>query len=461
MGLKIVKFESYSEEQVKGIQLSVVLVYMFVASVIASCIALYTINNVSNKYTSMIDSMNDYVMARDNIEALQNASDHLTDQVRQFVITEDVAYIYEYFDELHSGRREKAVKGLSEIFPDDDAYMSLLQALNESNSLAEQEMYAMKLIIHSKNLKVEGIPELDRVELSDTDSTLNSLSAASLANDMVFGSKYSESKSVIIAQVNETSEQIKKLADDKQKESADDLDKALSLQTVGVIILISIIAISFMLMYFSVIRQLKEYLLCVKSQSKLPESGMFEFRYLARTYNTMFDRNLRNHNKLVYKAEHDALTKLLNCTAFNSLKRELVKYQGSITLILIDIDKFKEINDNFGHESGDLALKIVADSLKRSFRENDYIIRYGGDEFIIIMLDVSENDRDMISHKIAEINRHIKRDQDYSVGYDISLSAGIAFSESGYNDELFAHADKALYHIKQNGRGGCINYEDI
>ena len=77
------------------------------------------------------------------------------------------------------------------------------------------------------------------------------------------------------------------------------------------------------------------------------------------------------------------------------------------------------------------------------------------------MLDVSENDRDMVGHKIAEINRHIKRDQDYSVGYDISLSAGIAFSETGYNDELFAHADKALYHVKQNGRGGSINYEDI
>ena len=129
-----------------------------------------------------------------------------------------------------------------------------------------------------------------------------------------------------------------------------------------------------------------------------------------------------------------------------------------VALLIIDVDKFKLVNDGYGHEMGDRILRKVAALLEKSFRSTDYPARIGGDEFAVIMPELSEDKKDMLMQKVDAINQILLHpDNDEPA---VSLSVGGAFSENGFSDDLYNRADTALYHVKENGRCGCGFYKD-
>ena len=158
------------------------------------------------------------------------------------------------------------------------------------------------------------------------------------------------------------------------------------------------------------------------------------------------------------KAEKDALTGLLNRGAFDSLRAGLQANACALALLLIDVDKFKNINDTYGHDVGDKVLKKVTNVLNMHFRSNDFIARIGGDEFSVIMMDIKNISKDTIEGKIMDMNRVLKSGTDGLP--KITLSVGVAFSEIGFHKELYNMADMALYKVKENGRCGCAFYEE-
>ena len=186
--------------------------------------------------------------------------------------------------------------------------------------------------------------------------------------------------------------------------------------------------------------------------------GAYEFRYLALTYNNIYEINAANEVMLRNKAEKDALTGLLNRGAFDSLRTGLQANACPLALLLIDVDKFKNINDTYGHDVGDKVLKKVANVLNMHFRSNDFIARIGGDEFSVIMMDIKNISKDTIQGKIMDMNRVLKSGTDGLP--KITLSVGVAFSEIGFHKELYKMADTALYKVKENGRCGCAFYEE-
>jgi diguanylate cyclase (GGDEF)-like protein len=98
--------------------------------------------------------------------------------------------------------------------------------------------------------------------------------------------------------------------------------------------------------------------------------------------------------------------------------------------------------------------------LKAYFRDNDHVIRYAGDEFVIVMENTTDKEIDVIGARIDHINLRLKNTEDGVP--PLSLSAGIAFSDTGYYEALFNQADKALYQAKTNGRCGYTVYtQDI
>ena len=130
-----------------------------------------------------------------------------------------------------------------------------------------------------------------------------------------------------------------------------------------------------------------------------------------------------------------------------------------MALILLDIDRFKGINDTYGHEMGDKVLQKVGHLLSGYFRSGDYPVRIGGDEFIVILNDFDEVNKNTIKHKLNLINNEL---QDTADGLPlVTLSVGVAFSKKGYSDELFNQADAALYAVKEAGRNGVRFYNDI
>lgn len=163
--------------------------------------------------------------------------------------------------------------------------------------------------------------------------------------------------------------------------------------------------------------------------------------------------------KIEYLAYHDALTGLPNRRLLQDRVEKAVENAqrrgASLSLLFIDMDRFKVINDTLGHEVGDALLKLVADRLRECVREQDTIARIGGDEFVVLLLDIRESsDAAVVAEKL--VNR-------LSMPYDVqghtlysTPSIGISiFPEDGNSfDVLMQHADVAMYHVKENGRAG-------
>lgn len=100
----------------------------------------------------------------------------------------------------------------------------------------------------------------------------------------------------------------------------------------------------------------------------------------------------------------------------------------------------------------------MAKILKESFRTTDYPARIGGDEFAAILTNITEDMQSVIKRKITEMNEALLHPEDGLP--PVSLSIGVAFSESGYAEELYKKADLALYQVKENGRCGCAFYQE-
>lgn len=168
-------------------------------------------------------------------------------------------------------------------------------------------------------------------------------------------------------------------------------------------------------------------------------------------------RDISEEKLMKYEAEHDALTGVLNRGGFDQILNSNIKEKRDFALILIDIDEFKDVNDNYGHAVGDIVLKKISKVLGEQFRSLDYICRIGGDEFAVIMMDVRKDFGTKIINKIDEINELLSsHTNDIPL---VSLSVGTAFMDKGSSsDSIFKDADNALYYVKKHGKKGCHIY---
>lgn len=165
--------------------------------------------------------------------------------------------------------------------------------------------------------------------------------------------------------------------------------------------------------------------------------------------------NVTAHEKLRYLAYHDPLTGLLNRRVMESvLEREFyryLRYPKSLSVVFVDLDQFKRVNDAHGHDRGDDLLKYVARVLIELSRSTDVVARYAGDEFVMILPETDENSAGML---MKRIHRHFKRNPlcvpDAKI--PISISYGIATADTHRIDSpqsLLKQADEALYAAKQ------------
>lgn len=164
--------------------------------------------------------------------------------------------------------------------------------------------------------------------------------------------------------------------------------------------------------------------------------------------------------KQKFRSLQDNLTKLPNRSAFDervSLEfQRWIKGETALTIAIIDVDHFKNINDSFGHIAGDKTLQVIAGTLSKSLRESAFVCRYGGEEFGIIFSCDGHSAQQHIEStrdKVASIPFKFKAED-----IRITISAGIA--EFKYNEDtplaVFERADKALYEAKDGGRNKVI-----
>jgi diguanylate cyclase (GGDEF)-like protein/PAS domain S-box-containing protein len=168
--------------------------------------------------------------------------------------------------------------------------------------------------------------------------------------------------------------------------------------------------------------------------------------------------------KLRRASEEDALTNLPNRRAFESHLRaatiRAMQSAGQVTVLLVDVDHFKHVNDTFGHPAGDRVLTVFAQRLKNAARSTDFVARLGGDEFAVIL---ESPDRKIDPRQIGDdmVNR-LRRPIRFE-GHTISAGAsigGAVFPDNSSNaNELLKNADIALYALKEGGRGGTLMFQ--
>jgi diguanylate cyclase (GGDEF)-like protein/PAS domain S-box-containing protein len=172
------------------------------------------------------------------------------------------------------------------------------------------------------------------------------------------------------------------------------------------------------------------------------------------------DERKRAHDELQYRAYHDALTGLPNRAMFmDALKRTLHRMErsgGATSLLFIDLDHFKTVNDRLGHEVGDLLLQQVAQRIEDCVREGDLVARLGGDEFVVLV--EGHDDPQRMAEKILSVLRPEYQLGDHAVR--ITASIGVScFPQDGTElNSLLSAADFAMYQAKTSGRDGLQFY---
>jgi len=149
--------------------------------------------------------------------------------------------------------------------------------------------------------------------------------------------------------------------------------------------------------------------------------------------------------------------------AINKARNTWLTSQHPLTLVLIDVDRFKSINDNFGHSIGDQVLKSLGQTLKNNIRSSDYIARYGGEEFVIILPETDLNKAIQIAKKIRKVVNGLKFElRKKNKTLKITCSFGISnFTDKISNTtDVFNGADDALYQAKENGRDAIVAFSD-
>ncbi|MCR5329567.1 MAG: diguanylate cyclase [Lachnospiraceae bacterium] len=166
---------------------------------------------------------------------------------------------------------------------------------------------------------------------------------------------------------------------------------------------------------------------------------------------------------LTEEAMIDRLTGFLNKASVNEKLTEVCKLEKG-SLMIIDLDSFKLVNDIYGHDMGDKVLNSFGDLLRNNTRSEDVIGRIGGDEFIVFLRHT--DDEGDIQRIVARINEQVMSEARHLMGSDMNIPLGasvgvVSIPKQGtdYSD-LFRKADKALYYVKQNGKHGYSMYVD-
>ena len=438
-----------------GISLRIVYSWLAILATTISGLLIFATFHASYTFMRLSKATDEYIELQKAAYELMEASDYLTDMARFFSISGSREYLDNYFEEaFESRRREEAIDIMSQNPDGMEAFKQLQMAMDESMDLMNREYYAMRLVIEAKGY--QDYPDvLKPMTLTSEDLALPSDKKMQRAEFMMFDTDYYNQKERIKADMKNSLTQLELLTHGRQSQLTHEFRSELKL--VRIIILVQTIGI-ILTIWLSTrlsIRPILQAVERIREENPIPVMGANEFRYLARTYNKMYEIYKKSVENLSFKASHDELTKLYNRAGYNLILSSLDL--KSTFLLLIDADRFKEINDQFGHETGDKILKKIAETVKKNFRSDDYICRIGGDEFVVFMVHANEQQKKLISAKILQINKELA---DTADGLPpVSVSVGISHGKNVIDtNTLFQQADQALYESKHNGRHGFVFY---
>ena len=421
------------------------------------CVSFFVIG--AREFNAAQKANQQYMLCENASRQMQAASDYLTEQVRLITLSSQKKYIDNYFNEVNvSRRRENALESLQSAFSGTESFTALQSALQCSQQLMQTEYYAMRLVLETTAYLPETWPkELQNIELSEADQALSASDKLHKAQQLVCDREYQASRNEIVSNITRCMNSMINDTKNSQGHSSTVFsDIYLKLEICISLFALMSLAVCILIRTL-VVNPLRSYNTSIQLGEIFPVIGAAELQNLAETYNKVYLENEETQMLIRHQAEHDALTDILNRGSFDRMLGIYNSGDRPFALILIDVDTFKSVNHTYGHPTGDKILKKVAALLTLGFRSIDHICRIGGDEFAVIMVEMTSDLQYTIAEKITEINRQLLNPEDGLPA--VSLSVGVAFTDRpNPGDSIFKDADKALYHTKEHGRNGCCFY---
>ena len=378
---------------------------------------------------------------------LNLGSHTLTEEVRLFAETGDIANMNNYFAEANEMKhRDNAMEQLSNL-PDipRDARQHIEDSMKSSLELMEREYYSMKLATLAYDIPDELIPDVVyNVKLTKEDTMLSTAEMKEKARVALFDESYMQTK-------HDISEGTTRFLDVMQKNSEDQyfqltqkvvfysnlLRNTISVETALIVLLT-------LFLYIYVVRPIAKASRNIKSGQRI-EMPYFlnEMDSLGTSYNWLMDRNEDLVDRLKEMAETDTLTKLGNRAAYLNYCNELKQMGGEVLLFVFDVNYLREVNNTEGHDAGDKLLKRAAESILSAFGKDheDNCFRIGGDEFVAVIRGENEKDAELRLKKFG-----------YEQSWrNVKLAVGYVYTKDIKKEsvrEMFSRADRNMYKNK-------------
>ncbi|MBO7377399.1 MAG: diguanylate cyclase [Clostridia bacterium] len=273
---------------------------MIAMAVVISILLIHATTLVNASYSELRKTTDQYVMWQKDASDLQVGSDYLTEQVRCFAETGEIFYLEEYFKEANeTKRRDKAVSHIHEFVGDTPAYQALVAAMGESITLMDREYYSMRLKIEACEYELDDFPEVIRnVALSEEDASLSFSEKSDKARSLVFNDYYHEKKVAITSNVQACLATLEDVFEDRQTATTARLNGILSFQRIMIGVSIAIVVAMLVVELLFIVRPLRQAISDIRSGDPLTPKGFREFRFLAETYNQIYESNLEQKQSI-------------------------------------------------------------------------------------------------------------------------------------------------------------------
>ena len=449
------------EERREGVSLKEINFAFLILAILISGILVWAMWRTNILYAETTETTERILMLKESSNGLQAASDYLTEQMRCFAVTGEVQYLNNYFEEANvTRRREKALEDLENNgYAESEAVHNLKIAMNESVELMDREYYAARLTYEAFGLDLSSAPaEIKAVEVNPEDAKLTKDKMKLRASELLFDDYYRAQKEEITEYIGNCLNQLSNEMDNEQDEMAEKMQKQVLGEHVLTFVLIGIMIGIVLLTFMLIIHPLQKCVELIREEKSIPPKGAYEIQFLAKTYNLMYNMNLANIDKLTFDATHDQITGLYNKRGYDFLAQNIDLKTS--TLLRIDVDNCKELTEKLGRDSFENILKRTANVIQKNVRSHDYVFRFEGDEFAILMMHVDSDREELIRNKVKIMNEKLKAEDGEIPGY--TASVGISFGEEGTSpEELFKQAEDALKISKKKGHGSVTFYRQL
>ena len=440
-----------------GVRLSHLNVLLICVGVILAALMAVSMSRTTNSVRETVTFSDNYISNQQTGGMLRDFATRMGEQAMAFVQSGEPGPAQAY-----EGQMAVINAQLEQYSPEtsnsDDAGAAFLEAVGAFRERNATEKRAMRLAADTMPQgMMKALPAfLRNAELSEDDRALSPEEKKALAVSLLTAEDYTAKEDVIRTSVDLGHRRASEEGKIQAENTFARVKRIVGNQTILMILVLVVAVLALIANRVLVLSPMQNSVKNLNRREPIPEEGSYEMRRLARAYNDVLKENEEKTEELSYTASHDALTGVYNRDAFDKVYRK-IENQEHVGLIMIDVDHFKQYNDDYGHDIGDKVLCTAVEAIRRQFCGVDHISRIGGDEFCIIMPGEDHDQAERIREKIIRINEDLAESSKKLP--PITISAGIAFwDRPNPKGSLLKDADSALLELKKTRNDCCLVY---